>query len=169
MKPKLHVPVLRGRRVSNDSLLPGSTRGKSMRPSGCDHLFQAFVRQWPSARSPRRKLLLIDSLIHEFHMFDMAHGKELGGQVGPNVIQGATIALMDALAYGAGSTPGLEETRQTWLSRLRDKRRQLLRSDLQAIARELGIRGYSRMRKAELREAIERIAPKRLESDQKEE
>ncbi len=143
-----------------------SLRCMSMRASMCERLFQAFVRQWPSTQSPSAKLRLIDSLIHEFHVFDMAHGKELGGLVAPNVIQGATIAFMDALSYGAGSTPGLQDTRQNWLSRLRDKQRQLRVSDLQKIACELNIRGYSRMRKGELREAIERIDPERLESAQ---
>lgn len=142
-----------------------SLRGNNMHASRCEPLFESFVKQWPSTQSPSAKLRLIDDLIHEFHVFDMAHGKELGGQVGPNVIQGAAkdvMALMDTLAYGAGSTPGLQETKQIWLSRLRGKRRQLRMSDLQAIARELGIRGYGRMRKAELREAIGCVDPKRL-------
>jgi hypothetical protein len=39
---------------------------------------------------------------------------------------------------------------------------QYSKTDLQAIARELGIKGYSRMRASELAQAIERVDPERF-------
>jgi hypothetical protein len=71
-------------------------------------------------------------------------------------------ALLNELAYGAGSTVGLQETRQAWSARLESKQGGFLLSELQAIARELDIKGRSRMRRAELQAAIERVAPHRL-------
>jgi hypothetical protein len=72
------------------------------------------------------------------------------------------LALLDELAYGSGSTRGLQKARQWWASRLEAKRTQRPLSELRAIARELGIVGRSRMRRAELQAAIERVAPDRL-------
>ena len=95
----------------------------------------------------------------------MGYGEELGASVGRNVIAAtgaAVIALIDELAYGTGSTAGLGETRQQWLARVKRRERRLLRSDLQAIARELGIARVSRMRRGELEEAIRRVDPGRL-------
>jgi hypothetical protein len=142
-----------------------SLSGKSLHACGCEDLFASFVREWPAARSPQQKMLLIDNLIHAFHVWDEGFGEELGAPVGRNVIAAtgsAVTALIDELAYGMGSTPGLQETRQLWSARLKRKESGLRKSDLQAIARELGIRGRSRMRRAELQAAIERLAPERL-------
>jgi hypothetical protein len=121
------------------------------------HLFASYVQRWPSARTPRAKLLLIDDLIHEFHVIQDGFGRP----VGVNVIQGTTrdvSALIEGLAYGLASTPGLRETRQRWAARQEAKGRWLSVSDMRAIARELGIVGYSRMRRDELKAAIERAA-----------
>jgi hypothetical protein len=122
---------------------------------------------------------LIDNLIHEFHVVQEG---AFGAPLGVNVIQGTAkdvAKLINSLAYGTGSTPGLQETRQLWRSRVSEIRgssiypsvgkreKRFTRSDLQEIARELGIKGHSRMRKAELMKAIERIDPKRLGSYQK--
>jgi hypothetical protein len=141
-----------------------SLRGRHMHACGVEPLFESFVRHWPSARSPRAKLLLIDNLIHEFHVFE----QELGAPVGRNVIEGTgkeVAEFIDSLAYGTGSTPGLQETKRLWVSRRRGM--QFTKSDLQAIARALGVKGFSHMRRSELMAAIDRIDPKRLEADQK--
>jgi hypothetical protein len=142
-----------------------SLSGKSLHACGCEDLFVSFVREWPAARSPQQKMLSIDNLIHAFHVWDEGFGEELGAPVGRNVIAAtgsAVTALINELAYGTRSTAGLQETRQLWSARLKRKESGLRRSDLQAIARELGIRGRSRMRRAELQAAIERVAPDRL-------
>jgi hypothetical protein len=146
-----------------------SWSGKRLDDGGAVHILESFVRQWPSTRSPSAKLRLIDDLIHEFHVVQEGC---LGAPLAVNVIQGTArdvAELINDLAYGTGSTTGLQETRNSWLSIyvFMGKSRRFTKSVLQEIARELGIKGFSRMRKAELIEAIERMDPERLESDQK--
>jgi hypothetical protein len=139
-----------------------STAGKGLNATGLEDVFGVFVERWPSIRSPHARLLLIDRLIHEFHCWD---GNTIGSPVGAAVIRATpeeALALLDELAYGSESTRGLQEARQQWASRLAVKKRQHPLSELQAIARELGVKGRSRMRRAELQKAIERIAPERL-------
>jgi hypothetical protein len=124
-----------------------------------EQLAEAFVQKWPRARSPRQKLLLIDELIHEFHM----HYRAVGSLLGLSVVRATgrqLIELLEDLAYGPGSTQGLEETRRVWFARLKARRMQPSKSELQAVARELGIKGHSRMRRADLVRAIERVDPK---------
>jgi hypothetical protein len=123
-----------------------------------EQLAEVFVQKWPRARSPRQKLLLIDGLIHEFHM----HYRAVGSPLGWSVIRATgrqLIELLEDLAYGPGSTQGLEETRQVWSAQLKARRLQTSRAELQAAARELGIKGCSRMRGDELARAIERVDP----------
>lgn len=121
-------------------------------------LAEVFVQKWPRARSPRQKLLLIDELIHEFHM----HYRAVGSPLGWSVIRATgrqLIELLEDLAYGPGSTKGLEKTREMWSARLKARRMQPSKSELQAVARELGIKGYSGMRREDLVRAIERADP----------
>ena len=130
------------------------------KPYEPEHLYRSFVQKWPVARSSRDKLLLIDSLIHEFHI----HYRAVGTPIGCDVIKATAeelIELIESLAYGPESTGGVEKTKEIWSSRLRAKR---MKVNLQAIARELGIQGFSRMRKRALIEAIERADPQRFEA-----
>ena len=57
----------------------------------------------------------------------------------------------------------LKETRLRWASQLASKQRQRSLTELRAMARELNIKGRSRMSNVELLEAIGRVDPKRLE------
>jgi hypothetical protein len=66
------------------------------------------------------------------------------------------VELLEGLAYGMGTTEGLDQTKKMWRNRLEARRMEV---DLKAAARDLGIRGISRMRKRELIEAIERADP----------
>lgn len=139
-----------------------STSGEGLNATGLEDMLGAFVERWPSTRSPHARLLLIDTLIHEFHCWD---GNAIGSPVGAAVIRATSeeaLALLNELAYGSGSTRGLQETRQQWASRLEAKKTQRPLSELRVIARELGIKGRSRMRRAELQAAIERVALDRL-------
>jgi hypothetical protein len=141
-----------------------STTGKALGGIGLEEMFRSFVEQWPATRSPHARLLLIDALIHVFHCWD---GNTVGSPVGCTVIRATAeevLALLDDLAYGPASTRGLQETRARWASQLASKERQGPRSlsALRAIARELNIKGRSRMSKAELLAAIKRVEPKRL-------
>jgi hypothetical protein len=86
------------------------------RLTGCDEegIYGAFVDRFRRARSPRKKMLTIDSLIHGFH-HAVAHG--CGAPSAANLIEGEraeVIALLDGLAYGSDSTPGTEETVRWW-------------------------------------------------------
>jgi len=83
-----------------------------------EQLAEVFVQNWPRARSPRQKLLLIDELIHEFHM----HYRAVGSPLGWSVVRATgrqLIELLEDLAYGLGSTPGLEETQRVWFAQLK--------------------------------------------------
>jgi hypothetical protein len=128
-----------------------------------EQLAEVFVQKWPRARSPRQKLLLIDELVHEFHM----HYRAVGSPLGWSVVRATgrqLIELLEDLAYGPGSTQGLEETRRVWSARLKARRMQLSKSELQAAARELGIKGYKRLRGEDLVRAIERADPTYFEA-----
>jgi hypothetical protein len=133
------------------------------RPAGFyepDQVFESFVKQWPLARSPREKLLLIDRLIHEWHI----HYRAVGWPLGTSVVKATArqmVELLEGLAYGFGSTEGLEQTEGVWRARLEAKR---MRIDLEAAARDLGIEGISRMRKRELIDTIERVEPQFFQS-----
>jgi hypothetical protein len=139
-----------------------SISGEHLDATGLKDMLQSFVERWPATRSPQARLLLIDALIHEFHCWD---GNTVGSPVGATLIRATSegvLALLDDLAYGPVSTPGLQQTRQRWASCLEAKKTQRPLSELRTIARELGIRGRSRMRRADLQAAIERLAPGRL-------
>jgi len=125
-----------------------------------DEAFRSFINQWPLAQSPGEKLLLIDRLIHEWHL----HYRAVGWPLGTSVVKATAsqmIELLEGLAFGFGSTPGLAQTEQVWRARLKAKR---MKIDLQAAARDLGIEGISRMRKRELIDAIERVEPQFFQS-----
>jgi hypothetical protein len=128
-----------------------------------EQLAEVFVQEWPRAGSPRQKLLLIDELIHEFHM----HYRAVGSPLGWSVVRATgrqLMELLENLAYGPGTTPGLEETRQVWSAQLKARQMQTTRSELEAAARNLGIKGYSRMRGEDLARAVERADPTYFEA-----
>ena len=128
-----------------------------------EQLAEVFVQKWPRARSPRQKLLLIDELIHEFHM----HYRAVGSPLGWSVVRATgrqLIELLDDLAYGPGSTQGLEETRRVWSAQLKARQMQTSRSELEEDARKLGIKGYKRLCGEDLVRAIERADPTYFEA-----
>ena len=76
--------------------------------------FREFVTRFPSARSFREKVLLIDALIHSFH-WNQKYG--FTRPVAVNLIQGRleeVITFLDRLSYGEGSTVGVQQTRLDW-------------------------------------------------------
>jgi hypothetical protein len=76
--------------------------------------FERFAVEWPRARSPEAKMLLIDALLHACHV-DVRLGATRSAAV--NLIEGTTteiLVLLDELAYGDLSTPGTRETRLAW-------------------------------------------------------
>lgn len=78
-------------------------------------LFRDFIDRFPSARSPRARMLLIDHLLHGFHWYYKDNSPTR--PVAVNLIEGRladVIAFLDALTYGAGSTPGLRDEKARW-------------------------------------------------------
>jgi hypothetical protein len=120
-----------------------------------EEIFKQYAEQWPLASSPREKLLLIDRLIHEWHI----HYITVGWPLGTSVIQATArqmVDLLERLGYGYESSNELKRTRMLWMSRLKVRRSKL---DLKEVARELGIEGINKMRKQDLIDAIERVDP----------
>jgi hypothetical protein len=76
---------------------------------------RAFADAYPLATTPRRRMLLIDQLLHAFH-HDLRR-RAPHRSVAHNLIEGnhqQALALLDALAYGDGSTPELRATHAAW-------------------------------------------------------
>jgi predicted RNA-binding Zn-ribbon protein involved in translation (DUF1610 family) len=81
--------------------------------------FQEFMARFPAAEGPRRKMLLIDWLIHRFH----SENRDPTRPVGVNLIEGEmneVIAFLDRLTYGEGSTEGARERHAAWRSCISD-------------------------------------------------
>jgi hypothetical protein len=86
------------------------------RLTGCDEegVYGEFMARFRRARSPRKKMLAIDSLIHAFH-HTIAHG--CGAPSAVNLVEGEraeVVAILDRLAYGSASTPGTGEKARWW-------------------------------------------------------
>jgi len=78
-------------------------------------LFQEYVDRFPSARSARAKMLLIDRLIHGFHWYYKTNRPTR--PVAVNLIEGRlgqVIAFLGGLTYSEKSTPGMAERKVEW-------------------------------------------------------
>ena len=138
-----------------------SYTGKSMLPGSALDLFESYLERFPKARTPREKLLLIDWLIHRFHVMQGIARMP----VGQNVIRGTTgqvCELIETLAYGPGNTQGLsspDEWRATYYDPVRLFKQAHSHSQVQKVAAQLGIKGRSQMSEDELIPEILRLAP----------
>ncbi len=77
--------------------------------------FRDFVNAFPSARTPQEKVLLIDRLIHGFHLYYKTNGPTR--PVAVNLIEGRlgdVVAFLDDLSYGEKSTAGTREKLAEW-------------------------------------------------------
>jgi hypothetical protein len=93
---------------------------------------QEYAARYPLAPTPRARMLLIDQLLHAFH-HDLRNRRPHRA-VAHNLIEGnhrQALALLDALAYGDGSTPEVRHTYATWRERapLREPDAAPLRAD----------------------------------------
>jgi hypothetical protein len=78
--------------------------------------FRHYVERFPKARTPRRKMLLIDRLIHGFHNYYKGTGDPTR-PTAVNLIGGRlnqVIDFLDELTYGPRSSPGTRETKAEW-------------------------------------------------------
>ncbi len=86
-------------------------------------LFDEFVQGFPAAGTPQHKMLLIDGLLHGFHLY--LNGSPTRA-VAVNLIEGRyheVVEFLDRLSYGPGSTPGLQQTHQDWQKSIDDTAR----------------------------------------------
>ena len=117
--------------------------------------------RFPQAKTPREKLLLVDWLIHQFHVMQGVANMP----VGQNVIQGTTDQvreLIESLANGPSSTQGLsslEKWRSVYYDPVRLFKQSHSHSQVQQIAAQLGIKGRSQMSEDELIPEILRRSP----------
>jgi hypothetical protein len=77
--------------------------------------FEHYVALYPLAQTAQQKMLLIDGLIHAFHQ-GIIEGSPHRSAAN-NLIEGSyrdVLAFLDALTYGAESTPGLRERDAGW-------------------------------------------------------
>jgi len=65
-------------------------------PAGAaDPIFDEFVQKWPITKDAKAKMMLIDWLIHQFHVKLMADVK--GRSVCKNLIEGTTAQISDLI------------------------------------------------------------------------
>jgi len=90
-----------------------SYRGKQLFGANAVEVFAAYHKAFPDEQSATRKMLLIDQLLHAFHVGI----KEIGRPVAANLIQGSmgeVIRFLDALTYRDGSATGISDSQAVW-------------------------------------------------------
>lgn len=138
-----------------------SYTGRSLLPGSATDLFEGYLERFPGAQIPAQKMLLIDWLIHQFHVMQGIARMP----VGENVIEGTAEQvreLIETLANGPGNTQGLaslEDWRTTYYNPVRMFKQRHSHSQVQKIAAQLGIKGRSQMSEDELIPEILRLAP----------
>lgn len=101
-----------------------SYQGKQLHGGSGFPAFVQFHERWPAARTPRDKMLLIDGLIHALHVNLHKHVL-FARPVAVNLIEGKVpdvTELLEELAYGDLSTPGLRGNRDAWKRTLEEAR-----------------------------------------------
>lgn len=81
-------------------------------------LFRAFVDGFGKAHSGREKMVLIDQLIHSFHLSLLG---EPTRTTGINLIEGKypeVVQFLNKLSYGDSGTPGLHEVLDDWRTKV---------------------------------------------------
>ncbi len=84
------------------------------------HLFEAFVNGFPKAQDDRRKMFMIDRLLHGFHYWVKQEEIINTRPVAVNLIDarlGEVINFLDELTFGESSTPGVKESHAEWVKR----------------------------------------------------
>ena len=136
-----------------------SYNGKSMLPASMTNMFEDYLARFPNAKTPPKKMQLLDWLIHQFH----AHQGIAGKPVGVNIIQGTKDQvrdLIETLANGPSSTEGLasqDAWRTTYYDPVRMFKQSHSHSEVQRIAEQLGISGRRLMSEDELIPEILRL------------
>jgi hypothetical protein len=140
-----------------------SYTGKDMLPGSRVDLFQEFLDRFPAARTPQEKMLLIDWLIHAFHVQSGVASR----LVAMNVIQGSRDQLIELLSALAASDSG-QASKEAWLAQddnpiRRFRKKYPSHAKVLEVAAQLGIRGRSKMPENELIAEILRLSPELVE------
>jgi len=82
-------------------------------------LFQDYIGGFPRAKNYQEKMVLVDGLIHGFHLYfkDASHTRTTA----VNLIEGRyheVVDFLDRLSYGSNSTPGTFETYIRWRQKI---------------------------------------------------
>lgn len=88
-----------------------NTFSQNMCNGNADPFFREYIKKWENAKTAREKMILIDWLIHQFHIQDHIPGRA----VGPNIIAGTkqqVAELIFHLAYGKHSVASVEAKEQ---------------------------------------------------------
>ncbi len=91
-----------------------SYRSKQLFGANAVDVFESYHKAFPRAQVDREKMLLIDQLIHAFHV-SLQHG--IGRPVAANLIEGSlkdVIHFLDKLTSGDVSATGIGDARTTW-------------------------------------------------------
>jgi GNAT superfamily N-acetyltransferase/predicted RNA-binding Zn-ribbon protein involved in translation (DUF1610 family) len=90
-----------------------SYRGKQLFGANAVDIFAVYHQAFPHAQAPNEKMLLIDQLIHAFHI----GVKEIGRPVASNLIEGSlkeVIQFLDMLSSGNTSASGIGDSQGKW-------------------------------------------------------
>jgi hypothetical protein len=96
-----------------------SFRRKQLNVGGARKAFQSYVECYSRAQSPRDRMLLVDQLIHAFHVMLVVWSEDPqpSRPACPNLIDGKLselVPFLDSLAYGDGTPPERRATREAW-------------------------------------------------------
>ncbi len=136
-----------------------SYTGKDMLPGSRTDLFQEFLVRFPAAHTPQEKMLLLDWLIHAFHVQSGVSSR----LVAMNMIQGSRDQLIEMLSNLAASDIRLA-FKEVWLAEednpiRRFRKKYPSRKKVLEVAAQLGIQGRSKMEENDLIAEIFRLAP----------
>ena len=90
-----------------------SYRGKQLFGANAVDIFETYHKAFPRAQAAKEKMVLIDQLIHAFHL----GLKEIGRPVAANLIEGSlkdVIHFLCRLTNGDASVTGIGDSRTAW-------------------------------------------------------
>jgi predicted RNA-binding Zn-ribbon protein involved in translation (DUF1610 family) len=90
-----------------------SYRGKQLFGANAVEIFEAYHKTFPLAQKANERMLLIDQLIHAFHV----SLQSIGRPVAANLIEGSlaeVIHFLDRLTSGEESVAGIGDSRTKW-------------------------------------------------------
>jgi hypothetical protein len=91
-----------------------SYRSKQLFGANAVSIFQSYHQDFPRAQMPDEKMVLIDQLIHAFHI---SLKEDIGRPVAANLIEGSlkdVIHFLDTLTSGEASATGIGDSRTAW-------------------------------------------------------